>query len=84
MTAEEINFLVHCPKIIEEAPKKEMRVDRGSRRNDLRLRTKDGQAAFHVFIRQNEKFPENFSIGLDYLPQDGGRVPLLRCNGPHG
>lgn len=40
---------------------------------------------FLVFLRQNDDFPENFSIGLTYRPNDGtGDVTLLRCNGPHG
>lgn len=30
-------------------------------------------------------FIENFSIGLDFVPQDEpGSIRLLRCNGPHG
>ncbi|MSV30082.1 MAG: hypothetical protein EXQ52_15245 [Bryobacterales bacterium] len=40
---------------------------------------------FHVFIRRNQDFPENFSAGLAFLPKHGsGEVVLLRCNGPHG
>ncbi len=38
-----------------------------------------------IFIRRNEDFPENFSIGLRYKPRDGrSAIILLRCNGPHG
>ncbi len=40
---------------------------------------------FRAFLRRNEDFPENFSIGLVFLPGDGsGELTLLRCNGPHG
>ncbi|MBI5526713.1 MAG: hypothetical protein HY897_10310 [Deltaproteobacteria bacterium] len=40
---------------------------------------------FHVFMRINEKFQENFSIGLEYVPSDEpGNIVLLRFNGPHG
>jgi hypothetical protein len=37
---------------------------------------------FRAFLRRSEDLPENFSIGLVFLPKDGtGEVPLLRCNG---
>lgn len=40
---------------------------------------------FRAFMRRSEDFPENFSIGLAFLPKDGtGELILLRCNGPHG
>jgi len=33
----------------------------------------------------NEKFQENFSVGLDYIRKDEpGSIALLRCNGEHG
>ena len=36
-------------------------------------------------MRRSEDLPENFSVGLVFLPGDGtGEVTLLRCNGPHG
>ena len=38
-----------------------------------------------MFMRKNEDFPENFSIGLIYNPHDGqGEITLFRCNGKHG
>jgi hypothetical protein len=84
-TQKEIDELISCPKVVTEPPKKEMRFERGSKRNDMRLQSKDGEKDFSVFIRVNEKFPENFSIGLEYHPKDGrGSIILLRCNGPHG
>lgn len=82
---EEIDALIACPKVITEPPKKEMRLERGHRRNEIGIRSKDGEHEFHMFVRVNERFPENFSVGLDYVPVGGGKpVPLLRCNGPHG
>jgi hypothetical protein len=82
---EEINHLISCPKVITEPPKKAMRSERGSRRNDIGLRSKDGELEFSVFMRINEDFHENFSIGLNYSPRDQrGTLCLLRCNGPHG
>lgn len=41
---------------------------------------------FTVFIRQNDKFIENFSIGLRHKTKDRtlGTITLLRYNGPHG
>jgi hypothetical protein len=82
---EEIERLIGMPKQIVEAPKKKWRSESGSRRNDMTLRSEDGGLEFAVFMRINEKFAENFSIGLEYLPKDEpGRFCLLRCNGPHG
>ena len=40
---------------------------------------------FRAFFRQSYDFPENFSVGLAYDPNDGmGETVLLRCNGQHG
>lgn len=51
----------------------------------MTLESFDKQAEFTVFMRINEQFPENFSVGLNYHPKDEPRtIPLLRCNGPHG
>ena len=81
---EEIDRLISCPKEITKPPHKEMRSDRGHLRNDMDLREIDGKADFSVYIRINETFRENFSIGLDYYPGDEpGAVPLIRCNGQH-
>ena len=82
---EEIDSLVTCAKVITEPPKKEMRCERGTRRNNMTLQSKDGDLEFSVFMRINEDFHENFSIGLNYSPRDErGTLCLLRCNGPHG
>ena len=49
------------------------------------LKSVDGKHEFKVFMRRNEDLPENFSVGLIFLPMDGsGELQLLRCNGPHG
>lgn len=50
----------------------------------MRVASDDGLREFSIFMRQNTDFPENFSIGLEYLPRDEDRIILLRCNGPHG
>ncbi len=80
----ELENLITCAKSISEPPKRSMTLERRSYRNDMMVTSTDGQHRFHVFIRQSEDFPENFSIGLEYMPQDGsGSIILLRCNGPH-
>jgi hypothetical protein len=62
-----------------------MRSERGSQRNNMILRSEDGDLEFTVFMRINDDFQENFSIGLNYSPRDErGTLCLLRCNGPHG
>jgi hypothetical protein len=84
-TQTELDDLIAVPKLITEAPKKAMRLERGSRRNDMGLQSEDKTWDFSAFMRVNETFPENFSIGLNYLPRDErGMLCLLRCNGRHG
>jgi hypothetical protein len=73
-------------KEFSEPPKREMKLDRAHWRNDAKLVASDEvQGEFQMFMRKNEDFPENFSIGLIYSPHDGrGEVTLFRCNGKHG
>ena len=81
----EIDDLVGCAKTISDPPKRDLRLDRGHFRNDMRLESVDGARTFRVFMRRSEDLPENFSVGLVFLPKDGsGELVLLRCNGPHG
>lgn len=82
---DEIEHLITCPKEVFEPPRKDMKRVRGYRRNDMKLRSTDGDHEFAVFMRINDKFPENFSIGLMYFPiGERGSICLLRFNGPHG
>ncbi|MDP8237819.1 MAG: hypothetical protein P9X24_01900 [Candidatus Hatepunaea meridiana] len=82
-TQEELNELIECPKIIIEAPSKEMKLIQGNRRNSMKLESKDGEHHFLVFMRKHEKFAENFSIGLSYQHKDHrGKSTIIRCNGP--
>jgi len=55
----------------------------GSRRNGFRVECDAGRR-FSIFMRINEAFEENFSIGLMYEPIGDSSLTLLRCNGPHG
>lgn len=82
----DIDDLIACPKSVSDPPKKDMRLVDADWRNDAKLvATNNTVGEFHVFMRKNADFPENFSIGLIYQPNDGsGEVVLLRCNGPHG
>ena len=82
---EEISQLIGCEKVVTEPPRKAMAPRRGHRRNDMRLRSKQSDKDFTVFMRINDEFPENFSIGLVHSPKDErGTICLLRFNGPHG
>jgi len=78
---EEIDVLIGCPKVIVEPPRKEMQLTQGHYRNDIKLKSQDGKHDFSVFMRRNQDFQENFSVGLVYAK---GWVELYRCNGPHG
>lgn len=81
----ELDTLISCPKRVTEPPLKEMKMDKGHRRNDMKLVSCDGKMDFLVFMRINDFFPENFSIGLIANPKDEPwSFLLLRCNGPHG
>ena len=84
-TQAELDELISCSKKVEDPPRKEMRSERGHQRNDMTLSSLDGKWRFSVFMRVNEEFPENFSVGLIHDPRDEpGELTLLRCNGPHG
>ena len=84
-TTEKIDELISCPKTITEPSKKEMKVENGHKSNDMELTSKDGKLMFSVFLRVNIDFPENFSIGLRYLPEEErGSICLLIFNDPHG
>ena len=85
LTDQEIEKLIGSPKRIIEPPKREMQIVNGYWRNDMKLQSVDEEYDFSVFMRKNEDFEENFSIGLVYNPRAiRGEIPLLRCNGPHG
>jgi hypothetical protein len=84
-TDEEIQELIEMPKRITVRPQRQMQLIYKHYRNNLKLESTDGQFNFSVFMRKNEDFHENFSIGLVYHPKDDPReIHLLRCNGPHG
>ena len=86
---QELEELITCPKRIIEPPRRDMRLERGSFHNDFELETIgdniNDKIKFSVFMRKNESFPENFSIGLIVYPKDEyGSFCILRYNGPHG
>jgi hypothetical protein len=84
-TQKKIEELIQMPKEITKGPRKEMDLTMGHFRNDMKLKSPDGQYDFSVYMRKNEMFQENFSIGLIFHPGDGSKdIHLLRCNGPHG
>ena len=84
----EIETLISLPKdIVSKTPVVGYKNENRSRRCELELMARSGPSAeFSVFIRQNEKFIENFSIGLRYKTKDRtlGTITLVRYNGPHG
>jgi hypothetical protein len=83
-TEAQISELLICSKEIVEPPSP-LKEDRGNLKSNFTLRSLNGNFYFYGYIRQNTYFPENFSIGLDYKPNDERvKIPLLRCNGPHG
>ena len=89
LTDDEIQGLLDHPKTIAgKTPRAGYKTEAGHRRADLTLEATAGSSAtaFSVFIRQNLRFIENFSIGLRYRSNIAGLgdVTLVRYNGPHG
>lgn len=74
--------------IVRKTPRSGYRTEAGHRRANLDVEAANGNgtALFSVFIRQNERFIENFSVGLRYRSNTAGLgdVTLVRYNGPHG
>lgn len=89
-TQNEIDALIACPKKISDPPARELKLSDGHWRKDMKMvaspiASNDIKGTFSAFMRINEDFPENFSVGLVYQPNDGRKeIPLLRCNGKHG
>jgi hypothetical protein len=85
-TQGEIDQLIASSKIISEPPRREMKLIGADFRNDMKMvASNGGKGEFSTFMRMSEDFPENFSIGLTYQPNDGRpEITLLRCNGKHG
>ena len=86
MKDKEIQDLIDISKQIHKRePKNIYKTERNHKRCDLIL--SGGQSSnirFDVFIRQNQTFIENFSIGLSCkIPDLSSSVQLIRYNGPH-
>ena len=88
LTDQDIVNLIRTPKVIGiKTPASAYRQEHGHKRCDMDLQaTSDDMKKFVVFIRQNDKFIENFSIGLRYQTGDNDlrTITLTRYNGPHG
>lgn len=88
LTDEQIQHLLDVPKkITKRTPAKGYNEENNHKRCDLELETTtDSEVRFSVFIRQNSKFIEDFSIGLLYRTNDRtmGTITLVRYNGAHG
>lgn len=84
LTQAEIDSLISCPKIVTVPMKREDREEKQHYRNGFELVAEDGAHRFTCFTRILRRFPENFTIGLDYHHPEGGRFTLMRCNGDHG
>lgn len=88
ITDPDIIDLLRCPKEITSHARKDMIIENASERNDMVLQSvKDYYTepqTFKVFIRRSVFLPEDFSIGLIWLPKGSSRIILLRYNGRHG
>ncbi len=83
---QEILDLIRSPKEIKrKVPNTGYKDENNHKRCTLTLETSEGES-FGVFIRQNNTFIENYSMGLRYQTnnRDLGWITLVRYNGPHG
>ena len=86
MTNKDIQDLINTPKRIHnKEPKKGYKTENGYKRcNLILIGGENNKIRFEVFIRQNQEFLENFSIGLVYKSSDLQKsLNLIRYNGPH-
>ena len=87
-TEQIIQELIGVPKlIVERDPQSNYAQINQDWRSKLTLVARDGNShAFEVFIRQNVRFPNGFSVGLRYKVHDGNltTITLVRYNGAHG
>jgi len=86
LTNTAINDLIKSPKeIIKREPAKGYNRENGNQHCNLTLKKIDKNERFSVFIRQNDQFIENFSIGLLYtIEEESRKITRIRCNGAHG
>lgn len=59
--------LIVMPKLITVQPGKNFKSENGHSRKEFECQSDNGRHTFRVFIRFNNEFPENFSVGLIYL-----------------
>lgn len=83
LTIDYVEQLIACPKRITKKPRSTMQLTHQTWKNDFEAVSDDLHEYFHIFMSKNNTFPDNFSIGLDWLSADG-RICLFRCNGIHG
>lgn len=88
LTEHDLQKLRELPKTIQgRIPRRDFQEEDGHRRGKLDLLSiSDSRLQFQVFIRQNIRFIENFSIGLQYPTNHRipGTITLVRYNGSHG
>ena len=84
LTRKRMDDLIDIAKRIVEPVPRSWTEERGHRRRTFRAESIDRKASFRIFARVNERFQENFTIGLAWQTPEGGEIVLLRCNGPHG
>lgn len=85
ITPQELDVLITCPKEIVKNPRKSFQDSNGNRRNDFTARSADGNV-FQIFMRQNLRLLEDFSIGLIWKCKECPEKDIIICrfNGPHG
>ena len=81
MKQDEIDNLITIPKIITSSPKGKFKLINRSKRINLEAVSEDQKYSFEIFIRQNDKFEERFTVGLKYIPLEDEDIILARYNG---
>lgn len=84
-TNEEIHKLIRCNKIVTANSTKDLQPKYKYLRNDYKAEsTTEPKQKFQIFIRVSQELPEDFSIGLNHINEEGKSICLVRCNGKHG
>jgi len=81
----DLDGLINAPKKISKfETSRNVRIQKGSEHYDcFAISVEDETLQFKIFVRQNQKFIDKFSVGLVYLPKTGDDICLVRCNGFH-
>ena len=84
ITDDFINELISCKKKIIMPPSPKDKANGLHKQTNMELESVDKKYKFSVFIRENTKLMEFFSVGLVYHRDKETDIIIIRYNGNHG